>query len=162
MALYNKINVSLYISLALLLSSITVSQAADSNWHTDTKSYRVYLGVVPTSMIKQDLTLIDKDKSLHGGVHKATSSSQHVMVSIFTKKENKRVLNATVIAEIKNKKFIKKNKITKPLEKMETSGEITYGNFFNLPSKNKYAIEVEIYQPNKNGYEKAKFIYKSY
>ena len=82
------------------------------------------------------------------------------MVSIFTKNGNKRLLNATVIAKVKNKKIIGRKNIIKPLEKMLTSGTVTYGNYFEIPKKGKYVIDVDIYQSNKNGSEKASFIYE--
>ena len=160
MIFLKRIILALAFSVPLIFSSITIAHAADSNWHAETKSYRVYLGVIPASMIKKDLTLIDKDKSLHGGIDNITSSSQHVMVSVFSKKGNKRIINATVIAKIKSKKLIGGNEITKPLEKMDTSGAVTYGNYFSLLKKGNYVIDVEIYQSDKNGYEKAKFIFK--
>lgn len=162
-----KMNISNLIKLAaffssVLLLSITNSYASDSNWHVDTKSYRVYLGVVPASVIKNDPVLIDREKSLHGGTHNTSSTSQHVMVSIFTKDGNKRVLNATAVAKVRNKKYISGTNIEKPLEKMLTSGTVTYGNYFDLPKNGKYDIEIAIYQSNKNGSEKAKFKFKKY
>ena len=64
MMFFKKIIYTLILSLPLVFTSISTANATDSNWHADTKSYRVYLGVVPTSMIKKNLTLIDQDKSL--------------------------------------------------------------------------------------------------
>lgn len=160
MMLIKKIIFVLTISAPLIFSSITTSHAADSNWSAETKSYRVYLGVVPASMIKKNLALIDKDKSLHGGTKNITSASQHIMVSVFSKNGNKRILNVTAIAKIKNKKLLGGLNLTKPLEKMNTSGAITYGNYFKLSKKGKYTIDVDIYQPDKNGYEKASFLFK--
>lgn len=148
------------ISGLLMMFIASISHASDSNWHSDTASYRVYLGVIAASAIKNNPKLIDQEKSLHGGAGNATSSSQHIMVSIFTKDGNKRLLNATAIAKVKNKKFIGRKNITKPLEKMSTSGTVTYGNYFELPKKGKYFIDVNIYQSNKNGSEKASFIYE--
>ena len=162
MMFFKRMMFALIFSAPLVFSSITNSYAADSNWSAESKSYRVYLGVVPASMIKKNIMLIDKDKSLHGGTNNVTSATQHIMVSIFSKKDNVRILNATAIAEIKNKKLLGGNKITKPLEKMNTSGAITYGNYFKLSKKGKYAIEVDIYQSDKSGHEEVEFLYKKH
>ena len=161
MMFYKKIILGLTFSISFIFLSITTAYAADYNWHADTKSYRVYLGVIPASMIKKDLTLIDKDKSLHGGTDNITSSSQHIMVSIFSKNGNKRIINATAIAKIKSKKLIGGNKITKPLERMDTSGAVTYGNYFTLPETGNYIIDVDIYQSDSSGNEKATFLFKN-
>lgn len=160
MIFLKKIIYTLILSVPFVFTSISSANATDSNWHSDTKSYRVYLGVVPASMIKKNPTLIDKQKSLHGGTKNTTNASQHIMVSIFSKKDNKRILKATAIANIKNKKLFGSKKIAKPLEKMITSGSITYGNYFKLSKKGTYVIDVDIYQSNKNGSEKASFIFK--
>ena len=162
MIFYKKIILMLVTSVSLITLPATFSYASESNWKAETKSYRVYLGVVPALMIKKDISLIDGDKSLHGGKNKITSNSQHIMISIFSKDGNKRILNATTIAKLKNKKIFGKKNMTKPLEKMKTSGSITYGNYFNIRKKGKYIIDVDIYQPNKNGYEKASFQFKKY
>ena len=160
MKIKNNNYLTAFISATLMMLIASISHASDSNWHSDTKSYRVYLGVISASAIKNNPKLIDQEKSLHGGLHNATSSSQHIMVSIFTKNGNKRLLNATVIAKVKNKKIIGRKNIIKPLEKMLTSGTVTYGNYFEIPKKGKYVIDVDIYQSNKNGSEKASFIYE--
>lgn len=160
MTFYKKIILMIVVSISLITLPATYSYASDSNWQTETKSYRVYLGVIPASMINKNISLVDGDKSLHGGKNNITSSSQHIMVSIFSKEGNNRILNATTIASLNNKKIFGKKKITKPLEKMNTSGSITYGNYFDMRKKGKYDIDVNIYQSDKNGYEKATFIFK--
>ena len=162
MKFYKKIIFMLVTLVSLISLPTTFSYASESNWKAETKSYRVYLGVIPASIIKKNISLIDGDKSLHGGENKITSNSQHIMVSIFSRSGNKRILNATTIAKLKNKKIFGKKNITKPLEKMKTSGSITYGNYFNIRKKGKYVFDVDIYQPNKNGYEKASFLFKNY
>ena len=95
--------------------------AAEPNWHYESASYHVYLGVVPASLIKNNPTLVDGDKSLHGGDN-AGDSSEHVLVSVFRKSNNERVVNATVIAQVGIKKLLGGAKVEKPLEKMLTSG----------------------------------------
>jgi len=127
--------------------------------HKDSSSYRVYLGVVPASMIKNDPKLVDGDKSLHGGIPRQTPEVYHVLVAIYNKNDNSRVKDATVIAEVSANKLLNRRKTVKPLEKMITSGQITYGNYFKLESKGKYEIEAIIYESDRDGYEKVEFAY---
>ena len=53
-------------------------------------------------------------------------------------------------------------KVEKPLEKMLTSGVITYGNNFSMPQKREYEIAVRIKEPNKDQAESVKFAYKKF
>ena len=108
--------------------------AADASWHHESASYHVYLGVVPTSLIKANPVLVDGDKTLHKD-NNASDSGEHVLVYIFRKPNNERVVNATVIARVGAKKLLGGTKVEKPLEKMLTSGVITYGNNFSMPQR---------------------------
>lgn len=135
--------------------------AAEPNWHYESASYHVYLGVVPASLIKNNPTLVDGDKSLHRDDN-AGDSSEHVLVSVFRKSNNERVVNATVIAQVGIKKLLGGAKVEKPLEKMLTSGVVTYGNYFSMPKQGEYEIAVRIYEPNKDQAETATFVYKKF
>ena len=137
------------------------SVAADASWHAESKSYRVYMGVVPVALIKKNPYLVDRDKTLHGGVDKKNISAQHIMISIFSKQDNSRILDATAIAEVKVNKLLSSDEVEKPLEKMVTSGTVTYGNYFDMPGTGEYKVEVSIYESNKNGSEKVVFVYKA-
>lgn len=156
------LNVVFAMLLTLLAAPLT-SWAADASWHHESASYHVYLGVVPTSLIKTNPVLVDGDKTLHQGDHASDSSddsSDHVLVSVFRKANNERVVNATVIARVGIKKLLGGTKVEKPLEKMLTSGVVTYGNYFSIPKKGDYEIAVRIYEPNKDQAESVTFAYK--
>jgi hypothetical protein len=135
--------------------------AAEPNWHYESASYYIYLGVVPASLIKKNPVLVDGDKTLHRD-DSAGDSSEHVMVAVFRKPNNERVVNATVIARVGIKKLLGGAKLEKPLEKMLTSGAVTYGNYFPMPKQGEYEIAVRIYEPNKDQAETATFIYKKF
>lgn len=154
------LNVVFAISLVILAAPLT-AWAADASWHHQSTSYHVYLGVVPTSLIKTNPVLVDGDKTLHKGKN-AGDSSEHVLVSIFKKSNNERVVNATVIARVGAKKLLGGTKVEKPLEKMLTSGVITYGNNFSMPQKGEYEIAVRIKEPNKDQAESVTFAYKKF
>jgi hypothetical protein len=121
----------------------------------------VYLGVVPTGLIKTNPVLVDGNKTLHTG-DKTSDSSEHMLVAVFRKPNNERVVNATVIARVGAKKWLGGIKVEKPLEKMLTSGVVTYGNYFSIPKKGKYEIEVRISEPNKDQTEAVTFVYNKF
>ena len=119
----------------------------------------MYLGVVPASLIKANPVLVDGEKTLHKGDN-AGDVSDHVLVSIFKKSNNERVVNTTVIAQVGIKKFLGGTQAEKPLEKMLPSGVATYGNYFSIPEKGEYEIAVRIYEPSRNQAERVTFVYK--
>ena len=133
--------------------------AAEGSSHLESANYHVYLGVVPASLIKENPTLVDGDKNLHRD-DSMGDSSQHVLVAVFRKPNNERVVNATVIAQVGIKKLLAGAKAEKPLEKMLTSGVVSYGNYFSMPKPGEYEITVRIYEPNKDQAEAVKFVSK--
>lgn len=145
--------------LTFLLGAPAPVLAAQASPHLESANYHVYLGVVPASLIKANPVLVDGDKTLHQGDH-ASDSSEHVLVSVFRKPNNERVVNATVIARVSIKKLLGGTKVEKPLEKMLTSGVVTYGNYFSMPKRGEYEIAVRIYEPNKDHAEPVTFAYK--
>lgn len=152
------LNVVSAVLLAALAAPLT-AWAAAASWHQESANYHVYLGVVPASLIKANPVLVDGEKTLHKGDN-AGDVSDHVLVSIFKKSNNERVVNTTVIAQVGIKKFVGGTKVEKPLEKMLTSGVATYGNYFSMPEKGEYEIAVRIYEPSRNQAEPVTFLYK--
>ncbi len=143
---------------SVLLGSSMLSHASDINRNSETDSYRIYWGIVPTSFIKQNPKLVDNDKSLHGGISDQGSTSYHVMLAIYDKDKNQRIVDATIITEV-NSSYIGRPDAVKPLEKMLTSGSVTYGNYFNFNTKGTYEITARIYESDKSGFESFKFKY---
>jgi len=154
------IRIKEFLIASMLMFSASQLVASDLNWHEESENYHVYLGVVPASMIKSSLSLVDNDKNLHGGLSNLPSEAQHVMVTIYRKDGKTRVANATVIAEISSGVLLGRKKLEKPLEKMITNKHITYANFFEMKDKGKYKIELEIYEPNKNGKDEVTFFHE--
>jgi len=148
------------IAFFFMVFSTSQVLASDLSWHEESENYHVYLGVVPASMIKKSMSLVDNDKSLHGGVSNLSPGSQHVMITVYRKDGKTRVTNATVIAEVSSGILLGRKKLEKPLEKMTTSGQTTYANFFDMRDEGKYKIEVEIYESNKNGKDEITFFHE--
>lgn len=131
--------------------------ASETDFIAESDSYRVHLGIVPARTMKKHPQLVDGDRTLHGGIGNQGAGSQHIMVAIFHKEDNSRVKNATVIAKLKRDKLLAGWKHIKPLEKMLTSGVVTYGNFFPVTASGEYSIEVNIYVSNRSGAETVAF-----
>jgi len=148
--------------LALFLFFSFNAVAENTDLHALSESYQVYLGIVPGTRITKEPYLVDRDKSLHGGIDSLSSNDYHVMVAIFDKEENRRIKDATVIAKIDKKGFMSNENITMPMEKMVTSGTVSYGNFFNMKSDSTYTMTIEIYRPRSNGYEEVEFTFKPF
>lgn len=146
----------------VFLTALSPTIAADDAFHRETANYRVYLGVVPASLIKKNPTLVDNDKQLHGNPSAQAQNAQHVMVTIFRKAGGARVLNATAIAEVRPKKLFGGRGTEKPLEKMITSGVVAYGNYFDMPERGEYRIDIRIYELGKDGKEEVDFVYPIY
>ncbi|MDP1862553.1 MAG: hypothetical protein Q8K52_01445 [Thiobacillus sp.] len=154
---------ALLLTVMLTLGTSAFPAFAKGNaFHEATKSYLVYLGVVPASLLDKAPSLVDQDKTLHGGVAEQLPSTQHVMVTVFRKDNNARVLNATVIAKVGRSKLLGFKGEEKPLEKMVTSNAVAYGNFFDMPERGEYRIEINIYESQKSGNESVRFEYEKY
>ena len=119
----------------------------------------MYLGIVPVSLLNKNPDLVDQDRQLHGGIAQLPATMQHVMVAVFRKDNNARVLDATVIAKVSRSKIFSRDGNEKPLEKMITSGAVAYANFFDMPERGDYRIDVNIFESHKTGSEKVRFTY---
>ncbi len=158
-----KLSKALMLTAMLTLGlAVQPAFAKGDAFHEETKNYLVYLGVVPASLLEKAPSLVDQDKKLHGGLAEQSPTTQHVMVTVFRKDNNTRVLNATVIAKLGRSKLFGTNGGEKPLEKMITSNAVAYGNFFDMPERGEYRIEVNIYEPQKSGSETVRFEYEKY
>lgn len=152
--------VMLALALFGALSTTARVQAEEQGaWHAESESYRVYQGVVPASLIKSQPVLVDGDRSLHGGAELQAGAAQHVMVAVYRKSDNARVTGATLIAKVGPARLLGGAKQEKPLERMATTGGITYGNYFEMPEPGKYDIEVRIYETHRDGSEEIEFSY---
>ncbi len=132
----------------------TSSQAA--NFEATTPSFRVHLGVVSAVSLRKAPELIDREKRLHGNLIEQPDM-QHVLVSIFSAKDGRRVEDATVIAAMRPEEQAPATE--RPLERMRTADAIAYGNFFEMKRAGTYEITVKIYLPQGNRAETAKFDY---
>ncbi len=125
----------------------------------ESANYRVHLGVVPARRIEQQPELVDRDKTLHGGLAREPGT-QHLTVSILDRKSGARVIDATVIAAVRQKGWAARRKMERPLERMQVGGVVSYGNYFPMPEHGEYEVVLRIYATAGNGPEIVRFTYK--
>ena len=142
--------------LAVVLSGQALGR--DAGLHQKTATFNVYLGVVPAKTLRDQPRLVDQHKTLHGGLAREPDS-QHLTASVRDIGTDKQVLDATVIAEVRHKRWTKKS-IERPLEKMWIGDTVTYGNFFAMPEHGDYEIRLKIYLPQGAHAEVANFTYR--
>lgn len=142
-----------------LMISISAHAEESGLWRAESDHYRAYLGVVPASLIRREPVLVDGDRTLHGGADRQSGAAQHVMVAIYRKPDNARVVGATVIAKVRKSKLLAGSAQERPLERMATTGGITYGNYFDMPDSATYRIDVTVYESDGNGGEDLSFTY---
>ncbi len=136
-----------------------LSPAATPALEQESASYRVHLGVVPARRIEQQPELVDRDKTLHGGLAREPGT-QHLTVSILDRKSRARVTDATVIAAVRYKRWTARQKLERPLERMHLGGVVSYGNYFPMPEHGEYEIVLHIYTTAGIGPEVVRFTYK--
>lgn len=130
-------------TLAVALSGQALGR--DTGLHQRTATFDVYLGVVPAKALRDQPRLADEHKTLHGGVAREPDS-RHLTASVRDIRTDKQVLDATVIAEVRHKRWTHKA-IERPLEKMWIGDTVTYGNFFVMSEHGDYEIRLKIYLP---------------
>ena len=124
-------NFGLNLFLALLLAA-GVAAAGDSQWHKRVDGLSVYLGVIPSQLIK------GHEKNMHGGAK--GDDSYHILVALFDAKSGKRISDATVNATVAS---VGMRGVKKSLEPM-TEDLLSYGNYFILDRPGRYDIRVGI------------------
>ncbi len=133
--------------------------AAPAALELESASYRVHLGVVPARQIEQQPELVDRDKTLHGGIAREPGT-QHLTVSVLDRQRGTRVTDATVIAAVRHKRWGQRRKVERPLERMQVGGVVSYGNYFPMPEHGEYEIVLRIYATAGDAPETVRFTYK--
>ncbi|MFV1993077.1 MAG: hypothetical protein ACC635_04165 [Acidiferrobacterales bacterium] len=144
------------ISVAVFTPIATASDAPE-NFQV-VNGVAVYLGVMPAQVIEgrhqtRSETKMHKKKALK------KEHRDHVVVALFDNATGKRIENAKVKASVMEFGLGTKKK---KLDPMKIAGTITYGSYFDMPSKDIYHIEIEIRRPGIKGVIKAKFTHKHF
>lgn len=140
-----------------LCAAMLVGASSGEGFAADDQSYRtadgltVYLGVMPTAMIKgrPDATM---HRRTPGGSH-----AYHVLVAVFDSASNQELAGLRVKAAVAS---LGMAAIEKPLEAMAIADTVTYGNYFDFIGVGPYRIRVEILRPQGTAPTRVEFTYQ--
>ncbi len=118
----------------------------------------VYLGVMPAEVI-EGYHKAGPESKMHKKAKLKMEHRDHVVVALFDNATGKRIENAKVKGSVMEFGLGSKKK---KLERMKIAGTITYGNYFDMPDKNVYHINIEIRRPGVKGVIEAKFTHKHF
>jgi len=136
--------------LRALLAAATGALPAPAAARDDPSSSRVvegvaiYFGVTPAEMV-QGHPKGHTEGQMHGGAP-ARGHRDHVVVALFDGATGKRIENAEVTANVVEIGLAGQ---WKKLEPMEIAGTITYGNYFDFPSRDAYHLIMRIHIPGR-------------
>ena len=118
--------------LASVLTLLAVGQAitAESGGYQVVGGVGVYLGVLPSEMLK-DRAKAGRETTMHGGPA-GGEHEHHVLVALFDARTGERITDADVQATVRE---IGLGGRTKRLEAMPMAEALTYGNYFQMRTR---------------------------
>ena len=119
-----------------------VSLAGDLDRYKVADGIGIYLGLIPTDLIAVH-PLEHTEDAMRGGIPLG-EHHHHVMVALFEGKTSERITDAEVKASVREVGLAGR---TKELEPMTIAGALTYGNFFELRSRTRYLISIQVRRP---------------
>lgn len=127
------------------------AQAADADHHRTADGLEIYIGIVPAEIVRK-YPESSPERKMHGG--KPKRGDVHVMVSLFDAASGQRIGDANVFARVAAQGAAGAEK---PLEAMTIAGAASYGNYFGIPGKGPFAVELTITRPNVPKRARARF-----
>lgn len=128
--------------LVLAACALAPVRAVPSEQHQVVDHIAIYLGVLPAEMIL-GLHGDHIEETMHGGVPTG-GHRYHVVVALFESVSGRRVTDAQVTAQVSELGLAGPGK---RLERMVIGDTISYGNYFKMPGKALYRIELQIRRP---------------
>lgn len=117
-------------------------RAAPSEQHKLIDHTAIYLGVLSAEMIL-GLHWDHLEETMHGGAPTG-GHRYHVVVALFENVSGRRITDAQVTAQVSELGLAGP---VKRLERMVIGDAISYGNYFEMPGKALYRIELQIRRP---------------
>lgn len=141
----------------ILAMSAMASTAADTSQHKVVDGVAIYIGVLPSEMIKGH-PRIHSEGLMHDGVP-AGKNRFHLVVALFDDASGKRISGAGRKAMVSEFGLSGQEK---KLDPMVIAGTVTYGNYFAMPNPGTYRIHLEIghAKPHSVGTIEAEFEYR--
>lgn len=126
------------LAVALMLAPV-LAQAMDTGQSKMADGLTVYVGAMPAAMLARHAPA-HPERQAHGGPP-GGAHAYHIVVALFETASGARIEDATVTARVSSLGLAGARK---PLEPMRIADTITFGNYFDLPGKGPYRIDVEI------------------
>lgn len=127
--------------MAVLFASLAAS-AMDIGQTKTVQGLTVDIGVIPAEIVKGH-PKEHPEATAHGGPPSG-QYEYHLVVAIFDATTGARITDAKVEARVSSLGLVGPQKT---LEQMAIASTITYGNYFDLPEKGPYTIDIEIERP---------------
>lgn len=128
--------------LLLVVCALMPGRAAPLEQHQLVDHIAIYLGVLPAEMIL-GLHGDHVEETMHGGAPTG-AHRYHVVVALFESVSGRRISDAQVTARVSELGLAGP---VKRLERMVIGDTISYGNYFKMPGKALYRIELQIRRP---------------
>jgi len=144
-----------------LASFNAVAEAADTPANFQVvDGVAIYLGVIPAQMV-QGHPRAHPEAQVHGGVPARADGNHvdHMVVALFDNATGQRIENAQVSGSVME---IGLGAQQKTLEPMRIADSVTYGNYFDMPSKDIYHFRVRIRRPDVPGLLEAQFTHQHF
>lgn len=137
------IEVAMIVTLATAFIGLQSARGAENQSRQIVDGMAVYVGVLPAEMIEGH-PADHPEVTMHGGVP-SRRHTYHVLVAIFDSVSGQRIADATVRARVSEFGL---GGIVQILEPMQIEGTITFGGFFDFPSRARYVIHLDITRPS--------------
>ncbi|MFQ5755892.1 MAG: hypothetical protein ACE5H7_07315 [Acidiferrobacterales bacterium] len=144
----------LFIVLGMLAK---VSIAADAKNYQVVDGVAIYFGIIAAEIIRGH-SKEHAERKMHGGIP-AGAHKDHLIIALFDRVTGKRITDAQVTVTVREIGLAGE---TKKLEPMEIADTITYGNYFDMPSRDTYRILIRIRRPGVPGEIEAGFMHKHF
>lgn len=124
----------------LTLAGVPTPVSAEDHEHSKTVSgLTAYLGMIPAQVIKGH-SWQHPEVQAHGGPRRG-EHVYHLVIAIFDTASGARVEDAKVTARVSSLGLVGP---TRALEPMKIADTVTYGDYFNLPGRGRYRIDVAV------------------
>lgn len=123
----------------ILAMSAMASPAADTSQHKVVDGVAIYIGILPSEMIK-GRPRTHSEGVMHDGVPSG-ENRYHLVVALFDDASGKRISGAGIKARVSEFGLPGQEK---KLDPMVIAGTVTYGNYFAMPNPGPYRIHLEI------------------
>ena len=132
-------------NLLIILALVAVPSIAAALYLGQTKTaggLTAYIGMMPSEIVKGHAPS-HPEAQAHGGAPRGVHE-YHLVVALFDAASGARIGDAKVAARVSSLGLAGPRKVLEPMQIADTT---TYGNYFDLPGKGSYRIDVEVERP---------------